>query len=126
MRNSVAINAKGMKRNVTLLIVVAVTGAVVMLALGGATSKSAVAACNTNAKTVESAVAMFGVEHSGLTPTPSLLTSRANGGPTLKSWPNGGARYAITLNRAGEVMVAVPAKSTAVSYDRANPCGAAA
>ena len=109
-----------------LFAAVALSAAVVLIAFGGATGKSAVAACDANAKNVETAVSMFRAEHSNMTPTPALLTGDADGGAILKSWPNGGTRYAITLNRAGNVMVSVPAKATAVSYDSANPCGAAA
>jgi hypothetical protein len=68
---------------------------------------------------------MFGVAHSGTIPTPALLTGHADGAPTLGSWPKGGTHYAIRLNGAGQVMVSVPAHAPAVSYDTANPCGAA-
>jgi hypothetical protein len=111
---------------VSVFAVAALSGAVFVFAFGGATGKSAVAACNANAKMVEAAVSMFEIEHSGVTPTAGLLTGHADGGPVLKSWPNGGTRYAITLNRAGDVMVAVPANATAVSYDLENRCGTAA
>jgi hypothetical protein len=119
-------NLSGTKRAVGLFGAIALSAAVVLIAFGGATGESAVAACNANAKSVEIAVSMFRVEHSNVTPTSTLLTGDTDGGPILKSWPNGGPRYAITLNRAGDVMVSVPAKATAVSYDSANPCGAAA
>jgi hypothetical protein len=116
----------GTKRAVGVFAVVALSAAVVLFAFAGATGKSAVAACNANAKTVETAASMFKIENSGITPTSALLTNDADGAPILKSWPSGGTRYAITLNRAGDVMVSVPANATAVSYDTANPCGTAA
>jgi hypothetical protein len=119
-------NVSGTKRAVGLFAAIALSAAVVLFAFGGATGKSAVAACNANAKIVETAVSMFKIEHSGITPTSALLTGHADGGPLLESWPSGGTRYAITLNRAGNVMVSVPTKATAVSYDTANPCGATA
>jgi hypothetical protein len=75
---------------------------------------------------VEAAVSMFQIEHSGVAPTAGLLTGHADGRPILKSWPSGGTRYAITLDRAGDVMVSVPAHATAVSYDAANGCRTAA
>jgi hypothetical protein len=111
---------------VSVFAVVALSGAVFLFAFGGATGKSGVAACNANAKIVQAAVSMFQIEHSGVTPTASLLTGHAYGDPILKSWPSGGTRYAITLNRAGDVMVSVPAHATAVTYDAANGCRAAA
>jgi hypothetical protein len=119
-------NSSGTKRAVSVFAVVALSGAVFLFAFGGATGKSAVAACNANAKIVQAAVSMFQIEHSGVTPTAGLLTGHADGAPILKSWPSGGTQYAITLNRAGDVMVSVPAHATAVSYDAANGCGAAA
>ena len=126
MQSSAAKNVSGTKRAVGVLSVVALSAAVALFALGGATGKSAVAACNANAKAVEAAASMFQIEHSGVTPTAAQLTDRADGDQMLKSWPNGGSRYAITLNGAGAVMISVPAKAPAVSYDTANPCGTAA
>jgi hypothetical protein len=119
-------NVSGTKRAVGLLAVAALSAAVVLFAFGGATAKSAAAACNTNAKAVETAVSMFHIEHSGVIPTSALLTGHAHGGAILKSWPNGGTSYSISLNRVGDVMVSVPTKATAVAYDTANPCGTAA
>ena len=118
-------NSSGTKRAVSVFAVVALSGAVFLFAFGGATGKSGVAACNANAKIVQAAVSMFQIEHSGVTATPGLLTGDADGRPILKSWPSGGTAYAITLNRAGDVMVSVPAHATAVSYDAANRCGTA-
>jgi hypothetical protein len=115
----------GTKRAVGVFAAFALSAAVALFAFGGATGKSAVAACNANAKTVETAVSMFEIEHSGIIPTSALLTNHADGAPILKTWPSGGTRYAITLSPAGAVMVSVPARATALSYDTANPCGAA-
>ena len=126
MQSNAARNVSGTKRAVGVFCVVALSGAVALFAFGGATEKSAGAACNANAKAVEAAASMFQIEHSGTTPTSALLTGDADGDPMLKSWPNGGRRYAITLNQAGAVMVSVPAKAPAVAYDTANPCGTAA
>jgi hypothetical protein len=111
---------------VALFGAVTLSAAVVLFALGGATGESAVAACNANANAVETAVSMFQIEHSGITPTSTLLTTTTNGGPLLKSWPNGGTRYTITLNRAGDVLIAVPTTARAVAYDTENPCGTVA
>jgi len=119
-------NASRTKFVLPVLATVALSAVVAAFALGGSTGESAAAACNANAKAVETAVSMFQIEHSGMTPTSALLTTTANGGPILTSWPNGGTRYAITLNPEGQVMIAVPTKATAVPYDQANPCGKAA
>jgi len=126
MQGSADRNISGTKRAVGVFTVVALSAAVALFAFGGATAKSAEAACNANAKAVEAAASMFQIQHSGITPTSALLTGHADGDPILKSWPNGGSAYAITLNQAGAVMVSVPAKASAASYDTANPCGAAA
>ena len=126
MQASAARNVSGTKRAVGVFTVVALSAAVALFAFGGATGKSAAAACNANAKAVEAAASMFQIEHSGVTPTSALLTDHAGGDQILKSWPNGGSAYAITLNRAGAVMVSVPAAAPSVAYDTANPCGTAA
>jgi hypothetical protein len=126
MQSSAARNVSGTKKAVGVLGVMVLSAAVALFALGGATRKSAVAACNTNAKAVEAAASMFQIQHSGVTPTAAQLTDHADGDQMLKSWPNGGSTYAITLNGAGAVMISVPAKAPAVSYDTANPCATAA
>ena len=108
---------------VELLIVVAVLGiiaAVVVFALGGVSAQGAVAACNTDAKTVETAVAAYNTETGGSpTVTADLLTEGPT--PILRSFPSS-ASYAISIVN-GEVMVAVPKGATPVPYDSANPCG---
>ena len=76
MQSSAARNVSGTKRAVGVLSVVALSAAVALFALGGATGKSAVAACNANAKAVEAAASMFQIEHSGVTPTAAQLTDR--------------------------------------------------
>jgi prepilin-type N-terminal cleavage/methylation domain-containing protein len=81
---------------IELLIVIVVMGilaAVVIFALGGVASKSQVAACNTDAKTVVTAVTAFqagGNSTNLLTSTngSGLLTGTANNGPYIASWPN--------------------------------------
>ncbi len=107
---------------VELLIVVAVLGivaAVVVFALGRVTAQSAVAACDADAKEVETAVAAYDAETGGTpTVTPESLTS----GPTpyLKSYPSS-PYYTISIVN-GVVMVAAPTTAPAVSYDTADPC----
>ena len=98
---------------------------VILLSLGGVTSKSAVAACNSDAKTVQTAIAAFQTVNPTLPVTPKSLMSTANGGPFLKSWPSNGAHYAISLTSAGEVMVSAPSKATPAPYDIPNPCRSA-
>lgn len=108
---------------IELLIVIAVLGviaAVVVFALGGVRAQSAVAACNANAKSVETAVAAYNAETGGTPPaTADLLTE----GPTpyLRSFPSS-PDYSISIV-GGEVMVAIPVGATPVAYDTANPCG---
>ncbi len=102
---------------IELLIVIVVLGilaAVVVFALGSVTSSSAVSACNADAKTVQTAVAAYNANNG--TPLAAgaagqtALTSTANGGPYLQSWPsNSGTNYAISLDgtTAGQVDVAI-------------------
>jgi type II secretory pathway pseudopilin PulG len=108
----------------TVIVVLGVLAAMIVFFLGGVTGKSAAAACNSDAKTVETAVTAFQTDNPSLVPTPKLLISPSNGGPFLRSWPSNGAHYTITLRTTGEVMVAVPSRAPAVPYDTRNPCGA--
>jgi general secretion pathway protein G len=113
---------------IELLIVIVVMGilaAVVVFALGGVTGQSAQAACNSDAKTVETAVAAFQADNPSLVPNAASLTSNALSGPFLKTFPSNGTHYTISLSATGAVMVAAPSTATAVSYDTANPCGSA-
>jgi prepilin-type N-terminal cleavage/methylation domain-containing protein len=88
---------------IELLIVVLILGilaAIVAFAVGAFTSSSAVAACNTDAKTVESAVAAYQATNTGQIPTSGLLTSTGNGGPYIHNWPGNSAYYVISLSGA--------------------------
>ncbi len=78
---------------IELLIVIVVLGilaAVVVFALGGVTGQSAITACKSDAKTVETAVGAFQADNPGVTPTAALLTTTATTyhGPFLKSFPS--------------------------------------
>jgi prepilin-type N-terminal cleavage/methylation domain-containing protein len=104
-----------------LLIVIVVLGilsGIVVFALGAVTAQSAVAACNSDAATVETAVSAYNAMTGGTpTVTPTLLTS----GSYLHSMPNS-PYYSITINSSGTVMIAAPQSATAVSYGTANAC----
>jgi prepilin-type N-terminal cleavage/methylation domain-containing protein len=113
---------------IELLIVIVVMGilaAVVIFALGGVSGTSQVAACNTDAKTVVTAVAAFeagGNAASLLTSANAsgLLTGTADGGPYLQTWPsNTGYSIGIaqaTGNTAGEVDVKIGTGGTWNAY----------
>jgi len=114
------------KKSLSLIAVVALTGAVAVFAHGEIGHQSAVAGCNADARAVETAVAEFQAENPGTAPTPKrLMTGIVNGKPYLKSWPKGGSLYAVSLSSAGTVRVSVPSSARAVSYDTANPCASA-
>ena len=86
---------------IELLIVIVVLGilaAVVIFALGGITSKSAVAACQADGATVSTAIAALEAQYPGTTLTSTGLTSTANGGPYLQAWPNNSAHYTFTVS----------------------------
>ena len=115
------------KKSISFVAVIGLTAAVVVFTHGEVGHQAAAAACNADAKAVETAVAAFEAENSGTTPTPTQLTkSTVNGRPILKSWPRGGALYSVTLSSTGTVKVSVPATARAVSYDTANPCASVA
>ncbi len=100
---------------IELLIVIVILGilaAIVVFALGGVTGKSAVAACETDASTINTAVAALEASNPGLAASsvsswqPSLLTANYSdagagtivGGPFLQTWPTGNsATYTIAV-----------------------------
>jgi prepilin-type N-terminal cleavage/methylation domain-containing protein len=93
---------------IELLIVVLILGilaAIVAFAVGAFTSTSAVAACNTDAKSVESAVAAYEASNNGTVPTAANLTSTANGGPYLHNFPSNSSYYNITIGTSGAVNI---------------------
>ena len=100
---------------IELLIVIVVLGilaAVVVFALGGVTAKSAVAACQADAKTVGVAVAALQAENPSYAPTTSVqwqtdLTAKNAaivGSPFLQSWPTGSSAYTIAVAPASPVV----------------------
>jgi prepilin-type N-terminal cleavage/methylation domain-containing protein len=107
---------------IELLIVIVVLGilaAVVVFALGGVSSQSAVAACNADAKTVQTAVAAYDAQ-TGNEPDAVAVAAGVASGPGigelvtgspsyLQSWPNNtGTNYTITLDDPAAVPAAVP------------------
>ncbi len=110
---------------VELLIVITVLGvlaAIVIFALGSITAKSAVAACNSDATTVDTAVQAYDTETGGTPPvTPQILTSATN--QYLQAFPTS-PFFAITID-SGKVMIAAPIGATPVTYGSPNACASA-
>jgi prepilin-type N-terminal cleavage/methylation domain-containing protein len=121
---------------IELLIVIVVLGilaAIVIFSLTGVTQNSQVAACNTDAKSVETAVAAYQANPpSGVTPGSNPATSFVSGtvdglvpnylhsGPTATVANNG---YAVSLTSGGVVNVTIGTTTTA--YDSSNSCAGA-
>jgi general secretion pathway protein G len=85
---------------IELLIVIVVLGilaAVVIFALGGITGKSAIAACQADGATVSTAIAALEAQYPTTPLTSALLSSTADGGPYLQSWPNNSAHYSFSI-----------------------------
>jgi general secretion pathway protein G len=107
---------------IELLIVILVLGvlaAIVIFALGGVTGQSAKAACNTDAKSMQTAVAAYNATAGGYPSTTAQLV------PTyLHTWPNS-THYAINVvTGTGEVDInasgsggGIIAASAGVPYD---------
>lgn len=110
---------------IELLIVIVVLGilaAVVVFALGGVTAQSAKSACNSDAKTVETAIAAYQGNNPGVIPTSTSLTATTAPGPYLKSFPSNSPHYTITIDATtGNVMVAT-GTAAATAYDTSNQC----
>jgi len=121
-----------------MMVVLGILAAVVMISLSGVEASSAQSSCNTDAKTVESAVVAF--QHNpnntatfGQLPLLGVfgqaqLTAPASsgyGGPYLRTWPNGTTKYTVSLDSSvrGQVDVTPAGSATPVNYDGAtNPC----
>ena len=83
---------------IELLIVIIIMGilaAVVVFALGGVTGTSAVAACNTDVKTVEVGVQAYYAKNSTFPTTITGLTTGTNA--ALRSWPTNNSYYYVGL-----------------------------
>jgi prepilin-type N-terminal cleavage/methylation domain-containing protein len=106
-----------------VIVVIAILAATVIFALGGVTSSSAQAACNSDAKSVEVAVTAFQNFPGNNDTPPAAITSTATstpltGGtnPYLRTWPTS-SHYTITTTGTGEVDV------NGTNYDSSpNPC----
>jgi prepilin-type N-terminal cleavage/methylation domain-containing protein len=108
---------------IELLIVIVVLGilaAIVIFSLSGVTGQSAVAACNSDAKTVQIAVAAYNAEN-GTTAAmndASLTASTAGvGAPYLHTFPAPNSNYTVTIDGTGNVYVASKGDTNAVLYD---------
>jgi Tfp pilus assembly protein PilE len=105
---------------IVVVVILGITAIIVILSLGGVTSKGAVAACQANATTVESAVGEFNAETGGTSTevTSALLTSAPK--PFLASFPSS-PDYTISIV-SGVVMIAAPPTSPPVPYGSVDAC----
>jgi prepilin-type N-terminal cleavage/methylation domain-containing protein len=110
---------------IELLIVIVVLGilaAVVIFSLGGVTTQSAVAACNSDAKSVEVAVEAYhdfpgNTNQAYPASTADLTTGIASSGKFLRTLPNSSA-YTITITgSSGEVDVTPAGAASGTPYD---------
>ena len=119
---------------IELLIVIIIMGilaAVVVFALGGVTGTSAVAACNTDVKTVEVGVQAYYAQNSNFPTTIGALTTGTNA--ALRSWPANNSYYYVGLvttagtvsyyNSAGTLSTVAVTGSTlgSIYVDAGNP-----
>jgi prepilin-type N-terminal cleavage/methylation domain-containing protein len=113
---------------IELLIVIVVLGilaAVVIFALGGITSKSAVAACQADGATVSVAIASLEAQYPGTVVTQALLTGTTDGGPYVQSWPNNTSHYTYSLNGTGTTPAALQlavGTGAAATYNGPSSC----
>lgn len=85
---------------IELLIVIVILGilsATIIFAVGGMTSKSAIASCQTDGQTTLTAVDAFAAQNPGVTLTEAALTGSALGGPYLSALPSNGTHYVFTV-----------------------------
>jgi prepilin-type N-terminal cleavage/methylation domain-containing protein len=126
-----------------VIVVLAILAATVIFALGGVTSSSAKASCDSDAKSVEVAVEAYknfpgngdnwpgassiptGTVNPAGTQTNAVLTANANGGPYLRTYPSGNTtHYYIANDGNGGVFVYNVNAKTWTNYDSTtDPCG---
>jgi prepilin-type N-terminal cleavage/methylation domain-containing protein len=94
---------------IELLIVIVVLGilaAVVVFSLGSVTGKSAIAACQADGATVNTAIAAYYANNGAYPTSISNLTSTvaatSPGGPYIQSWPNNTTHYKFYLGTSGD------------------------
>lgn len=121
-----------------VMVVLGILAAVVVIGLSGVEASSAQSSCNTDAKSVETAVLDFQHNPSNTAASGQLpllggfgqaqLTDPASsgyGGPYLRTWPSNTTLYTISLDSTvrGQVDVTPAGTSTPLNYDGAtNPC----
>lgn len=89
---------------IELLIVIVILGilsATIVFAVGGMTSKSANAACQTDYATVTTAVDAFQAQNPGVALTTAALTGTADGGPYISAMPSNGTHYTFVITGTG-------------------------
>jgi type II secretory pathway pseudopilin PulG len=115
---------------VELLIVIVVLGilaAVVIFALGGVSTSSAISACKADTASAEVAIAAFHAANPTIPVTQTLILGTADGGPYMKSWPGNLPHYALEIN-SGSLYVSVSppggvtGTGTYVSFTGPNSC----
>ena len=105
---------------IELLIVIIVLGilaAIVIFSLTGVSGQSQVAACNTDAKSVETAVAAYQAQNAGSNPAnmTALVGTYLHQAPSATTTSQG---YAITVDGSGNTLVTTKT-ITAQNYDTA-------
>jgi prepilin-type N-terminal cleavage/methylation domain-containing protein len=105
-----------------VIVVLGILAAVVIIALGGVTGESAVAACQADGATTASAIAVFNAQNVGTPATPILLTTTpTTAQPYLQSWPNNAPHYAFSIV-SGALYVAIPSTGTPAKYAGPSSC----
>jgi general secretion pathway protein G len=109
---------------IELMIVVIVLGilaTVVIFSLGNVTASAAVSACQTDVKTVLTAVQAYEAQNQGAVPDATALTTGSS--PYLQSFPSS-PYFTITLVN-GAVMVAAPSSAPSISAAIVSSCSGA-
>jgi prepilin-type N-terminal cleavage/methylation domain-containing protein len=111
-----------------VIIILAILAAIVVFAVGNTSQSAAKASCESDAKSVETAIEAYKAQHPGVQnatgdvgypadSTQLLSTDTVDGntvGPWLKTWP-GTADYQISFNTLGSVWVTGP--NSAIAYN---------
>ncbi len=111
-----------------VVVILAILAAIVVFAVGTSTTNAKVAACDANAKSVETALEAYKAQTGSYPAAISDLTSSGTNGPWLRSVPNetfnASDGYAITDGPANSGQVWIVTGATAsTNYDTSpDPC----
>ena len=104
-----------------VIIILGILSSTVVFAVGGMTSQSAVASCQTDGATVLAAVDAFAAQNPSATLTTDALLGTSFGGIYLSALPSNGTHYVFKIN-SGVLDIYVNASTTPRAFTSLSQC----